>query len=155
MDFGRFLDVARAFEREGVEYILVGGVAVNLHGLARTTEDVDFFVRPTAENILRLRRALGSLWKDAEIDAIQLDDFERYPTLRYGPPGEDFVIDVITRLGTAFRYEDLEAETLTLEGVRVRVATPATVVRMKAKTLRPIDCADAEALRRMFRLEEP
>ena len=92
---------------------------------------------------------------DAEIDAIQLDDFERYPTLRYGPPGEDFVIDVITRLGTAFRYEDLEAETLTLEGVRVRVATPATLVRMKAKTLRPIDCADAEALRRMFRLEEP
>lgn len=154
MDFRRFLDLARAFEREGVEYILVGGVAVNLHGLARTTEDVDFFLAPSPENISRLKRALRSLWEDPEIDEIQAQDFESYPTLRYGPPGEDFVIDVITRLGSAFRYEDLSAETQTIEGVRVRVATPATLVRMKAKTLRPVDRSDADGLRRLFGLEE-
>jgi hypothetical protein len=154
VDFARFLDVVRAFEREGVEYVLVGGVAVNLHGLARMTEDIDFFVQPVAENIERLKRALRSLWNDAEIDAIQLGDFESYPTLRYGPPGEEFVVDVITRLGTAFRFEDLEAEPLDVEGVRVNVATPATLVRMKSNTVRPIDKADAAALRKMFRLGE-
>ena len=39
-----------------------------------------------------------------------------------------------------------------VEGVPVRVATPATLYRMKKDTLRPIDRADAAALREKFRL---
>lgn len=150
MEFARFLDVIRAFERERVEYVLVGGVAVNLHGIVRATEDIDFFVRPGAENVERLKRALGSLWDDPEIDEIRAEDFEAYPTLRYGPPGEEIVIDILTRLGTAFAFEDLESECLELEGVPIRVATPATLVRMKRDTLRAIDHADAQALSRLF-----
>lgn len=154
MEFGRFLDVVRAFERSRVEYVLVGGVAVNLHGIVRATEDIDFFVRPEANNIERLKSALRSLWDDPEIDEIRPQDFETYPTLRYGPPGEELVIDILTRLGTAFRFEDLEAETLLVEGVAVRIATPATLVRMKMGTIRPIDKADAAALTRMFQIGE-
>ncbi len=153
MNFSVFLDVVRALEREEVEYILVGGVAVNLHGLVRATEDVDFFVRPERENVEKLKTALRSIWNDPEIDEIRMEDFELYPTLRYGPPAGDFVIDILTRLGTAFRYEDLEAERLIVEGVSVRVATPATLVRMKQGTVRPIDRADAAALTRIFGLE--
>jgi hypothetical protein len=78
-----------------------------------------------------------------------------YPTLRYGPPGDDAVIDVLTRLGTAFAYEDLEAETIEIEGVRVRIATPATLVRMKRNTIRPIDKADAAALSHLYGIEGP
>lgn len=154
VDFGRFLDVLRAFEREGVEYILVGGAAVNLHGIVRATEDIDFFVRPEAGNVERLKTALRSVWDDPEIDGIRMEDFETYPTLRYGPPGEDLVIDVLTRPGTAFSFEDLEWETVSVEGVPVRVATPATLLRMKRNTLRPIDHADAAALARLFGLED-
>ena len=152
MEFGRFLDVIRAFERAQVDYVLIGGVAVNLHGIVRATEDIDFFVRPEAKNIERLKLALRSLWNDPEIDEIRLEDFEAYPTLRYGPPEDELVIDILTSLGTAFRFEDLVAETLTVEGVPVRVATPATLVRMKQNTIRPIDKADAAALARIYRL---
>ena len=152
MEFGRFLDVIRAFERAQVDYILIGGVAVNLHGIVRATEDIDFFVRPEAKNIERLKLALRSLWNDPEIDEIRLEDFEAYPTVRYGPPEEELVIDILTSLGTAFRFEDLAAETLTVEGVPVRVATPATLVRMMQNTIRPIDKADAAALARIYRI---
>jgi len=155
MDFSVFLDVIRALERAEVEYILVGGVAVNLHGVVRATEDVDFFVRPERENVERLKVALRSVWDDPEIDGIRAEDFELYPTLRYGPPAGDFVIDILTRLGTAFRYEDLEAERLTVEGVPIRVATPTTLVRMKQGTVRPIDKADAAALTKIYGLEKP
>ncbi len=103
MDFGRFLDVVRAFERAQVEYVLVGGVAVNLHGIVRATEDIDFFVRADPANVERLRIALRSLWDDPEIEKIQAEDFGAYPTLRYGPPGDELVIDILTRLGTACR----------------------------------------------------
>lgn len=152
MEFERFLDVVRAFRRAEVAYVLVGGVAVNLHGVVRATEDIDFFVRPDPDNVERLKQALHSLWDDPEIDEIRPEDFEEYATLRYAPPGEDVVIDVITRLGTAFSFEDLEAESMDIEGVSIQVATPETLVRMKRGTVRPIDKA-AASLTRLFGLE--
>ena len=55
MDYEQTREVLAAFEREGVEYLIFGGVALNLQGLARATEDLDVFVVPTEENIRRLR----------------------------------------------------------------------------------------------------
>lgn len=90
---------------------------------------------------------------DPEIDGIRAEDFELHPTLRHGPPTGDFVIDILTRLGTAFRYEDLESERLSVEGVSIRVATPTTLVRMQPGTVRPIGKADAAALTKSYVLE--
>lgn len=156
MDFERFLDLVKALTREGVEYVLVGGVALNLHGIVRATEDVDLFIRPSEDNVDRLRRALRSLWDDPEIAQISASDLTGdYPTIRYGPPGDPIVIDLLAALGSAVRFEDLEAQTVMVEGVPVRVATPATLYRMKKDTVRPIDRADAAALREKFRLGGP
>jgi hypothetical protein len=47
----------RALAREGVEYILVGAVALDVLGIGRFTQDIDLFVRPTPDNVARLRRA--------------------------------------------------------------------------------------------------
>lgn len=153
MDLDRVFQILRAFEREGVRYVLVGGVALTIHGLVRATQDIDFFLPPDPDNVERVKAALKSVFSDPEIDTISAADLAGdYPTIRYGPPNELFVIDLIARLGTAFRYEDLEAEERVIEGVRVRVATPATLYRMKKDTIRPIDRADAEALKRRFGL---
>jgi len=155
MDFDKLLALLRAFEHEGVAYVLVGGAALNLHGIIRATEDIDLFVRSDAGNVARLRRALRSVWDDPEIERITADDLSGdYPTVRYGPPGEDFVVDFLSRLGSAFHFEDLDAETVEVEGTRVRVATPATLYRMKKDTLRAIDRADALVLKEKFDLED-
>jgi hypothetical protein len=45
MDYDDLLLLLRALHGHDVEYVLVGGVAMNLHGIARSTEDVDLFVR--------------------------------------------------------------------------------------------------------------
>jgi hypothetical protein len=154
MDFDTFLKLLRSLGARDVEYILVGGVALGVHGLVRATEDIDLFIRPDAGNVDRLRRALRDLWNDPEIDRITVEDLSGdYPTVRYGPPAETFVIDLLARLGTAIRYEDLEFQIVNIEGVPVRVATPRTLYRMKAATLRPMDRADAAALREKFDLE--
>ncbi|MEX0873338.1 MAG: nucleotidyl transferase AbiEii/AbiGii toxin family protein [Actinomycetota bacterium] len=68
MDFDRILVLLRALYDQGVEYVLVGGTALNLHGLVRATEDIDLFLRVEGANIERLRRALHSVWDDPEID---------------------------------------------------------------------------------------
>ena len=155
MDFGKVVAVLRSLDREGVRYVLVGGMAVNLHGLGRATADVDLFLAPDRENVERLKRALREVFRDPSIDEISADDLAgAYPTVRYVPRDESFVVDLIGRLGEAFRFEDLEAEDMTVEGVRVRVATPRTLHAMKKDTLRPVDRMDAEALRRKFGLAE-
>jgi len=155
MDFGKVIEVLRAFRREEVRYVLVGGVALNMHGIGRATQDLDFFVSPEPGNVERVKAALRSVFQDPSIDEILADDLAgAYPTVRYVPPDESFVIDLLGRLGEAFRFEEIEAEEREFEGVRVRVATPRMLYRMKKDTLRPIDRADAEALRRRFRLDE-
>ena len=149
------LQVIQAFNDEGVDYVVVGGVAVNLHGLVRATEDLDVFVRPNADNIARVRRALASVWDDPDIQQIRAEDLcGDYPAVRYGPPTEAFYLDILTRLGEATSFADLEVEEKAVGAVRVRLATPQTLYRMKKDTVRPIDHADAAALRAAFGLEE-
>jgi hypothetical protein len=147
--------VLAEFERRGVEYVIIGAVAINLQGLARATEDLDIFVAPRAENIERLKQALRAVFDDPEIDRISSSDLlGDYPAVQYIPPTGGFHVDILTRLGEAYRYEDLESERLQLDDIRVSVATPATLYRMKKGTIRARDRADAEALRRRFHLPE-
>ena len=61
-------------EDEGVEYILVGALAMDVLGIGRLTEDIDLFVRPTPDNVDRLRRALRRVWQDPSIDEITAAD---------------------------------------------------------------------------------
>ncbi len=155
MQLDTLVTVLRAFESHGVDYVLVGGVALNLLGIIRATEDVDFFIRPSPENVERVKQALRSVWDDPELDTISAQDIcGEYPTIRYGPPGEDFVIDLLSRLGEAFRFEDIASEVVEVHGARVRIATPLTLYRMKKDTLRPIDHADAATLKEKFQIED-
>jgi len=155
MDFDQLLKMLSALHIERVEYILVGGVALGLHGLIRATEDVALFVNDDADNIERLRRALRSVWDDADIDQITSSDLAgEYPVIRYGPPDGGFAIDIMTRLGTRATYHDLAWQEIDVEGVKARVATAQTLYDLKRDTVRPIDRADADALRKRFNLQD-
>ncbi|HEV7919994.1 MAG TPA: hypothetical protein VGR02_04295 [Thermoanaerobaculia bacterium] len=155
IEFNKLVALSAALNREGVDYMLFGGAAVNLHGLRRATEDFDFFVSPEPANVQKIKRALRSLWNDPSLDEIQDDDMiGDYPSFSYAPPGEGFGLDFVSRLGEAFRYNDLEAEIHYVSGVPIRIATPRTLYRMKRNTVRPMDRHDAERLREKFNLSE-
>lgn len=57
-DFRGFYEL---FARSGIECILIGGCAANLHGSPRSTRDVDIVYRRTTENIERIVAALAPL----------------------------------------------------------------------------------------------
>ena len=57
MDFSQAMRVLAAFARHGVEYVLVGSMAMAAQGLIRATRDMDVFVAPDAENVERLKAA--------------------------------------------------------------------------------------------------
>jgi hypothetical protein len=155
MDFDQAKSILAAFERQKVDYVLVGGMAMAAQGLVRATRDIDIVVSATAENVGRLKTALRELFDDPEIDSIRADELAGdYPAIQYVPPVGDFWIDILARLGEAFQYANVESEEFMIEGVRVRVATPRTLYRMKKDTVRPQDRLDAEVLRERFNLTE-
>lgn len=155
MRFEQAVAILGAFEREQVRYVLIGSMAMAAQGIIRATRDVDFFVAPDPANVDAIKRALRSVFDDASIDEIGSTDMAGpYPVIRYGPPEGDFVIDLVSRIGDAFGFEDIESEDLVVEGITVRVATPRMLYRMKRDTVRPQDRVDAENLRSTFGLSE-
>lgn len=153
-DETRLLDLFRALENRGVEYAVFGAVALGLHGLARATADLDLFIAADEANVERLKAALRSVFEDPAIAEISaLDLCGEFPAVRYDPP-EGFGVDILTRLGEAFSFSDLEVEVKIYGDTAVRVVTPRTLWRMKKDTVRPIDRFDAQLLAERFDLEE-
>ncbi len=155
VDLDEVLAIVKAMNAEGVEYITFGAIALMTHGIVRNTEDADFFVAPTVENIEGLKRALRSVWDDPSIDEINADELmDEYPSVRYGPPDTEFYIDFLTRLGEAYSYDTLQWEMQEIEGVPIRVVTPMQLYEMKRHTVRDKDRIDAASLRRKYSLGE-
>lgn len=150
-------EVFRALTHEGVEFVVVGAMAMAAQGLPRATQDLDLFVAPTEENLQALKRALRDLFDDpnvAQIDPAEL--MGDYPAVEYVPPSGRFSLDLLTRLGDAFSWEDVLADSdeLTVGSIVVRIASPRLLHRMKRDTVRPQDRADAARIREAFDLED-
>jgi hypothetical protein len=155
MDYDLTRKVLAALEREGVQYVVFGAVALALHGLPRATEDLDIFIAPERDNIERLKAALRSVFDDPCIDDITAEDLlGEYPAVQYVPPSGTFHIDVLTRLGELFDFSSLESERVDFDGVSVSTVTPETLYRMKKGTVRPKDWGDAQRIARRFGLKE-
>ncbi len=140
--YNEFMHVLRALEKHKVDYILIGGFAVFLHGLRRFTEDLDIFIKMVPENIELLRKALFTVFQDASIDEITFDELNHYPVIRYGTPN-NFYIDILAHIGEIATYEDLEYEIVDYLGINVKIATPETLFNLKKDTVRPLDKQDA------------
>lgn len=123
MDYAKAKQLFEALERERVRYVVFGAVALNFHGLPRSTEDLDLFIAPERDNVGRLKRALRSVFDDPHIDEITADDLlGEYPAIQYFPPEQTFHVDLLSRLGEAIAFDDLEISRVPFEGLTISVA---------------------------------
>jgi hypothetical protein len=79
-----------------------------------------------------------------------LNDLNDYPVIRYGTPS-GFYIDIMSRLGEVATYENLEFEIIEYQGIRIKVATPETLYKLKKDTIRDKDKIDAEFLKELIK----
>lgn len=94
LNFWRFLN------KHEVQYIMVGGVATNLHGYQRTTNDVDLLLNDNLENRQKLRMA----FKD-----YGMGDFEMMERLQFVPGWTNFHLNNGLRLDIMTEMKGLEA----------------------------------------------
>ncbi len=146
----------RALQDAGAEYVIIGAMAMGMHGVVRATEGVDMLVRPEKGNVERIRSALRTAFpEDPFVEEIRDDDLlGDYAVVRYCPPSGQYYYDFIAKLGETATFESVESELKDVEGIPVRVATPAALCRLKKGTVRPIDWQDAAALRNRFQLTD-
>ena len=104
-----FLKLCEALNREGVKYVVIGGFAVFLHGFPRFTEDINFFIDPSPENISKLKKALSSIYDDPSIDELTVEDFHQYAVIRYGTP-DNFYVDFIAKIGEMFTFDEMQKQ---------------------------------------------
>lgn len=69
------------------------------------------------------------------------NDLVDYPVVRYGTP-ENYYIDIMDRIGEAFKYDDLAFEVIESHGIPIKVATIETLIKLKQSTIRQKDKAD-------------
>ena len=144
--FSIFINLIDGLNKKQVEYVLIGGMAINLHGFARNTEDIDIFVKPTEKNIEALRAVLFEQFDDDEISEITKDELDKYAVMRFGT-SSGFFIDIITKLGEAFNYDDIHFEEMEIESIKIKVANVDTLYKLKEKTFREIDMLDLKFLK--------
>jgi Nucleotidyl transferase AbiEii toxin, Type IV TA system len=156
MEPEKLFSLLQALDEQRVDYYVFGGMALNIHGLVRATEDVDLFVRPDRQNIERLRTAVRLVFPDdPTVNEISPDDLMGpYPAVRYNSLDGTMSVDIVTHLGEAFCFDDLEGEAREFHGIRVKVVTPSMLYRMKKTTVRMKDRYDAAWLKQEFDLKD-
>jgi hypothetical protein len=148
------LDAERIFAALGehqVEYVVVGGIAVQVHGHVRMTNDLDLIAAPDRENLARLAVALRELGarvlnpgsEDLEIDASMLP---RATLWQFSTPLGD--IDLLHDAPGAAPFDQLRARSLVIAlGTQsIPVAGRDDLIRMKRAAGRPGDLEDIAAL---------
>ena len=155
------LDPARIFaalQSHQVEYLTIGGVAVNVHGHVRNTRDVDILIEWTSENMRRLAAALGDL--DARlfgVDAGLMDIDPRDPddllnggnfTLRTAAGGLDLFDPSEIPGGRPYEEMRPRAVEAVVQGVRVRAVGFDDLIRLKREAGRDRDLEDVATLLR-------
>lgn len=142
-----------------VRFVLVGGLALVLHGLDRLTADVDLVIDLSAESVQTAVRALTAAGYRplAPVDPIALADpaqRQEWQSLRnmlvfsfWDSANEYPTVDIM--LACEIPFEDLwtAATMMTLGGHEVRVASIEHLIRMKTAAGRTQDLADIERLR--------
>ncbi len=150
-------DPRRIFEvlaRHGVDYVVIGGVAVIAHGHTRNTRDVDLMAAPDRANLERLATAfrdLGARLSGVDAHLLDIDVYDPATlasganfTLETGAGGLDYFNEV----PGAAPYRELRERALVVEmgGLRIPVVGLDDLIRMKQASGRSQDLSDIAAL---------
>jgi predicted nucleotidyltransferase len=135
-----------------VDFVLVGGLAVNAWGYLRATRDIDLVPDPSAENLARLEALLVELGGKVEVGSRLLESSAIRTFLRTGDRtlvltdlGRIDVLQGLPQVPT-FSALDGKATEVDLDGLLVKVCSLEDLLAMKRASDRPRDRDDLEAL---------
>ena len=139
-----FVDLLITFNRNKVDYILVGGYAVIYHGYNRTTGDLDLWVNPTSRNYKKMLQAFVefglspfNMTESLFLNSNENDVFGRPPVC----------VDILTKVkGLSFNESYQNASIVDFDGLEVMMIDIRDLKKAKQAAGRSKDLDDLENL---------
>lgn len=145
-----FKDLLRAFNEEGVEYLLVGGYAFGVYAQPRATKDLDLFIRSSVSNSEAIFEALCKF--GAPLHGMTTKDFRDGETgLEFGH--EPHRVDILQKIsGVSFEEAWKDRVKATIEDdTPIFVISRKHLIQNKRAAGRPRDLLDVKEIEKANR----
>ena len=141
------VQLCRELHSRSARFILVGGYAVRLNGLNRSTYDVDLLIDTAPENEQRVFDALATL-PDGCVRELDPGDVVNYAVVRVA---DEILVDLMAS-ASGLGYEEASRSVVEreIEGVKIPFAGPELLYRMKKRAGREKDRSDIHFLEQLF-----
>jgi hypothetical protein len=147
-----FKDLVRIFNRNKVEYLLIGGYAFGVHARARATNDFDLFIRSSISNSYSVFKSLCEF--GAPLDGMTTKDFQDGESgLQFGK--EPHRVDILQRIsGVSFEEAWNARIEATIEGdTPIHVISREHLLQNKRAAKRPQDRLDVKEIENAMRAQ--
>ena len=156
-------EILLEFQKQKVKYVIVGGIAVNLHGFLRSTADMDVLVDMTDENLKKIVSILKKKGYRVKqpVDPMGIADAQTRHDWIHGKNMKAFnfykeneykEIDII--IGSPVSYKEAKKNVLQLKigSIKIPVISIDDLIKMKRHAGRDEDKKDIEQLKRIKKL---
>lgn len=135
-----------------VQYMIIGGVAVNVHGFTRATGDLDIWYNPTNENFVNLIQAINEFgFETSEIENAISDPLKAFIRI----PLDNFYVELLAVIDGKLNYEDVYSRTYDFkldDHLEVKVIGYDDLIQNKIMSRRAKDLEDIAQLERRRKL---
>ncbi len=141
-----FRDFISALNESKVEYLLVGGYSVIIHGYSRNTGDLDLWVKPTELNYKKLNKAFNVFGMPVfDMLLPKFLDIENYDVFTFGR--SPVSIEILTKV-KGLNFDDAFSQSIYFEDedLRVRLINFEDLIIAKKAAGRPRDINDLDQL---------
>lgn len=158
-----FKKIFSSLNHDSVKYMVAGGIAVNLYGIERTTADIDIILKLDEENIAKFISVAKKLGLKPKIP-VKLEDFidaeKREGWIKgkgmtvfslFDLKNPFFLLDVFVEIPFNFDEVYKTREKIKFEDIIIPVVPIKELIRMKERTGRPQDKADAFYLNKILK----
>lgn len=153
--------IFREFAKVGLDYVVIGGIAVNLHGYARATGDLDIVVMLKDEDLKKFVSAVRNLGFVPRLP-VQLEDLfdaqkrQEWLTQKnmkvfsvYNPKDPIEHIDLMCDEPVSFVEIFKNRVIMRNDDLAIPIASIADIIRLKEAAGRGRDLSDIEALKKI------
>lgn len=142
-----WLDVLKELSNHNVDFFVVGGAALVLHGIPRTTLDIDIYIPAEKNTITSVCQVLSDKLKLESsnphiTELLEHADLLAGQWIAFSTQGNQDVVDVFFESVHEFYETFIMADDIELEGRNIKVANLDTIKQLKRNCGRPIDMAD-------------
>lgn len=144
-----FIKVISQLIKSNVDFLLIGGYAVNYYGYGRYTGDIDFWIRPTNDNKQNFISALIALERNPDdVKDIMELDFTQAQVVAMGE--QPLRIDFLTRVNLV-SFDDAwnKRKYFPVQNAQVPIVDYEHLILTKISTGRPKDMLDLDELQKI------